>query len=119
MSEYSTIKLHYLDMLASGDNKFIVEIMDTFIQHFPAMLVGVQDAILENDWLALKYAAHKAKSPAKFMGMDESWQLLHELEEHAREQQEVPSFAPAYLQRLLSTASLALDEVKQAKLSLI
>jgi len=115
MTPFTTIRLHYLDMLSSGETQFMVDIMDTFLVHFPGMLAAVQQAVDENDWQGLKYAAHKAKSPAKFLGLDEAWQMLHDLEEHAREQTEVPTYAPAYLQRLQTTANLAMQEVSAAK----
>lgn len=114
MSHFSVINLSYLELISGGDKAFQKEIMETFLTYFPGMIQAVADAVEVQNAELLKQAAHKAKSPTKFLGLDDTWLVLHNLEEYAREFQKVPDHAPGTITELNSVCNKAIEDVKLA-----
>lgn len=114
MSHFSVINLSYLELISGGDKSFQKEIMETFLTYFPGMIQAVADAVAAQNAELVRQAAHKAKSPTKFLGLDNTWQVLHDLEEYARDHQKVPELAEATTTELSSVCNQAIEDVKLA-----
>jgi len=109
----SILNLAYLDLLADGDDHFKQEIFASFLEHFPVMINSLEVAFKDQNADEMKHAAHKAKSPVKFLGLDALWEELNYLEESIRENGVIPNDASTILPSILSVSALAIEEVKQ------
>lgn len=78
------LDLAFLYEIADGSNEFIVESIDMFLQHTPALLQEISGAMSTHNWPAAAGAAHKLKPNLGFFGMLDSQTLAQELEAMAK-----------------------------------
>lgn len=74
------LDLTFLYEIADGSNEFIVESIDMFLQHTPALLKEIDEAIAVNNWTVAAAAAHKLKPNLGFFGMLDSQAQAQEVE---------------------------------------
>lgn len=74
------LDLTFLNEIADGSNEFIVESIDMFLSHTPALLQEIDGALAVNNWSVAAAAAHKLKPNLGFFGMLESQAQAQELE---------------------------------------
>lgn len=74
------LDLAFLYEIADGSNEFIVESIDMFLQHTPALLQEITGAADSANWPVAAAAAHKLKPNLGFFGMLESQAQAQELE---------------------------------------
>ena len=74
------------DLLDSvgGDQDFLAELIDTYLEDAPNLLSTIQTALASGDTEALRRAAHSLKSNSANFGAQKLAQLCKELEEAAR-----------------------------------
>lgn len=86
MPDYSApnLDLTFLYEIADGSNEFIVESIDMFLQHTPALLREINEAIAAANWPVAAAAAHKLKPNLGFFGMLDSQALAQEVEYMAK-----------------------------------
>jgi len=78
-----TINLNYLREMASGDNSFMEEIMDMFIQQTPENLAQLQQYTQNQQWPEVKALAHKMKSSMILVGIKELEDIFVDLQKEA------------------------------------
>ena len=74
------INLDYLKTTTDNDKETILSLLDLFLQQIPELKSGIITAFEENNWLALKEAAHKAKNSFQILGMQNEADELQKLE---------------------------------------
>jgi len=119
MTQYTLLKLDYLELISGGDASFQADIFDSFIRHYPQMLTAIEDAFDANNAVQLSHATHKAKSPTKFLGIDSLAAKLDQLEEDIRATGLVPSYTKGLIEEIKVVSITALQEVIKAKAALL
>ena len=77
------INLTYLREMASGDNSFMEEIMDMFIQQTPENLAKLHEYTMSRQWPEVKSLAHKMKSSVILVGIQELEDIFVNLQKEA------------------------------------
>jgi HPt (histidine-containing phosphotransfer) domain-containing protein len=81
MSNLNTdIDLSLLYEIADGNNEFIIESIDMFMQGTPELLRAIDTAISGNDWVTVSSSAHKLKSNLGYFGMPVCHAVIQEVE---------------------------------------
>lgn len=75
------LNLTYLNDLADGDQDFVHEVLGIFRDHTPAELNKLQIAFETEDRETIKLIAHKLKSSAANLGMEDARQKFIRIEE--------------------------------------
>lgn len=105
--------LNYLKTMSGGDPKFIREMIDLFREQIEEYKIIMPELLEKKDYDGLSKIAHKAKSSAAVMGMDQEADLLKELEILAHEQKEVDRYE-AMVSHFLEQSDLALVELEDS-----
>ncbi len=82
------IDLSYLEKISGNDPIFIEEMVRSFINESPKDLRNMERAHAQKEWKSISELAHKMKPSLTFMGMNQTMELLNELRDAAREQDE-------------------------------
>ncbi len=108
------IRLGYLKGVASGNKKFLKEIMSLFISQIPEELVILEKALSEKDWATLADTAHRMKLGINVMGMKESEKMILYIEAEAREKS-IPDETSirVRMEKLRDRCTRAVQEVKE------
>ncbi|HVD99893.1 MAG TPA: ATP-binding protein [Cytophagaceae bacterium] len=112
-SKKRVIRLGYLRGIASGNKKFLKEVMEIFIVQIPQELILLEEALEERNWGMLADTAHKMKLGINVMGMKESEKMILYIETESREK-----IAPnedtirGKIEKLKEKCMLAVEEVK-------
>lgn len=100
------INLDYLMGISKGRISFVTEMGRLFILQFPKELAAAENALQQNDFVALSKAAHSMKSTVGFVGMHAGGlQLIAELERKSSEN--TPTMIAA------QTLSMLFNQVKK------
>lgn len=117
MSSNSEIKvdLSYLNEVSSGNSEFIIEMIDIFMQQTPVYVQQLTDAIAKKDWTAIAQVAHKIKPTLGFMGIDSARDIMVQIENDARNQENYESIVFNFTQSsdVFSTVYSKLEEIKK------
>jgi PAS domain S-box-containing protein len=115
--EHKHTDLSYLRQLSNGDNKFIGEMLNLFIEQTPDALNRMTKALEIKDWKTLGNAAHKMKPSIMFVGLKEIEADLRDLEHFASESSNIEQIPPL-LDKVKTACLAAIEELKEEKLHL-
>lgn len=90
------VNLKDLYDLARGNNSFIKEMIDIFLEQNPIDLSHIERAIPVQDFAAIRAASHKMKTSLGFMGMKPLLTPLSEMEMLAENKQDLPRITAIY-----------------------
>jgi CheY-like chemotaxis protein/two-component sensor histidine kinase len=76
----SSIELTLLQNRAEGDNEYLREIFESYIEEMPGYLKELNKFIKEANWAAVSKQAHKMKSPVALVGAHKLKKLLEQIE---------------------------------------
>jgi signal transduction histidine kinase/CheY-like chemotaxis protein/HPt (histidine-containing phosphotransfer) domain-containing protein len=79
------INLSYLLNLSKGNNQFVLQMLNLFLEQNPSDLKQLADEIKNNNFLNASAIAHKMKTSVSFLGLSEVLNPDLETIEHARE----------------------------------
>jgi len=77
--------LSYLNEIADGNDEFIVEMLEMFIDKTPEYFFEIKKSLGESNYEQIKSATHKVKPTFAFMGIDKAKPLIVEIERNAVE----------------------------------
>lgn len=77
--------LDHLHDKADGDQKFLIDIMQTYVREMPAYVSELNEALKSEDPASIKAQAHKMKSPVALFGALDLKNDLQEIEIHVME----------------------------------
>lgn len=80
----SSYDLSYLRSVSANDQKFIQEMVQTFVQTIPPILTEMERSLTSKDWHRLSRLAHQIKPTFTLLGMDSLRKTIFFIEEHAR-----------------------------------
>lgn len=118
ISPEQDINLTYLYEIADGSDEFIVEFIDLFLQHAPAMLQAIVTAIADKNWDIVAQAAHKLKPNLGSFGMLASQATIQEVELMAKTGSPNADALLAKFNEAYATVSANLITLKQIKIEL-
>lgn len=81
----SPIDMDELKRLAGGDNRFLIEMLELFVNSSKKNMESIHDGLKNNDIKLISEAAHKLAAPARHMMAMHLYQLLKELETKPKE----------------------------------
>lgn len=111
----SNLDLTFLYEIADGSNEFIVESIDMFLQHTPALIQEIDGAIAGRNWTVAAAAAHKLKPNLGFFGMLDSQAQAQQLEFMAKTGSPDQGDISSKLQELQSGLTPNLSELNRIK----
>lgn len=76
-----TTDLNYLRNICDNDQKFIKEMIVTFLEMTPMLLAQMQILSKENKWQELAKTAHQLKPSLQFMGMAPARDKVKQIED--------------------------------------
>lgn len=82
-----SIDLSYLRKLFDNDMDMIKEVLATFEEEMPEILMSLQDGIDNQDTIQTERMAHKAKTSFKMLGMHKVVESLIKIEQYSKEGQ--------------------------------
>lgn len=103
-----TVDLTFLNEISDGDQEFITDVLQTFLEEMPKDMRQLRTAIATSDVIDMGKVAHKTKSTLQTLG-------LHELKEMALAiEQSAKSAAPATATALGERAQTFADYIDKA-----
>jgi len=109
------IDLSYLIEVASGNNEFIVEMIDIFLAQTPGHVDELNTAIQAKEWKRIAEVAHKIKPTLSFMGVESAKDVMAEIEKDARNEENYENIVSkiTQMQAVFETIFLKLEAKKQ------
>lgn len=85
-NENQTLDLSYLRNMLDHNPKFMIEVIDTFIEQTPFYLAELEDALLSKNWDSVGNCAHKIKPTFSYIGRNDVKDFIQTIEDKARSQ---------------------------------
>lgn len=85
MSDENLIDLNHLDKISGGNQSFIREILEIFLEQTPKEIALLGKYLEEDNYQQAEYYAHKLKSAADSVGFETGRQLFNQIEDASRE----------------------------------
>lgn len=83
------IDLDYIYTISDGDREFIKEILETFVKITPESIDTINDSLDQKQWQEIARVAHKIKPSILLLGIDQLTNLIKEIEQMAKKQEEL------------------------------
>jgi len=117
MGEYKFIHTKQIETLAGGDNEFLMELVDIFLEQIPEFVSNMRNSFDSQNWSILAREAHTAKSSVMTFGMDETGTLLKSIQVtiEANDLQKVPEM----LHKAIQDMEAAIPELHDFKNTLV
>ncbi len=111
------IRMGYLRSVASGNKKFLKEIMEIFVTQIPEELCVLDQSLQERNWNLMGDTAHKMKLGINVMGMRESEKIILYIESESREKiSPDETVLRVKIEKLREKCVIAVQEVKELML---
>ena len=81
--------LTYLKSVCDGDQAFMTEMIETFLQGTPELIDQLKVACLNQNWAEVGAVAHKVKPSITFMGIASMKELILDIEHSGKDGREV------------------------------
>ncbi len=106
--------LSYLKKMSEGDSEFIGEMINIFREQVLEYQITMPELLSSGDYDNLAKLAHKAKSSVAVMGMNNTAEMLKELQEISSEKLDIPKIS-SYVDKFISDCNQALGELEKLK----
>ena len=103
--------LTYLRSVCDNDEKFIAEMLTTFISNTPVIINEMQTLASRSAWNEVADQAHKMKPSLTFVGMETAMPLIHDLQVFGKENKHTDQI-PAKIEQLADICKKAIVELK-------
>lgn len=106
-----------LDKYTGGDPELTVQLIEIFLKQVPEAIAKLEVSIPEGDWKNVHAVAHKVKSSVAIFDFNDLKKLLVNIEEHARDREQLTEIPMLFSQfKLLSRSAVASLEVHLERL---
>lgn len=85
------LDLTFLHTISNGDQEFINDVLQTFLEEMPKDMQTLQTAIDSSDITAIGKMAHKTKSTLQTLGLAELKELAFSIEQDAKNEENAVS----------------------------
>lgn len=79
----NSVDVAYLKSFTGADDTLVKRLLESFIRNIPGQLQELKNYIVENDMASIPSAAHKLKSPFRYIGRSEIADRLEVIENEA------------------------------------
>ena len=86
---YESVDLSYLQRVSGSDEKFMSEMVATFLDTMPKSILEIRTQAQNGEWSELSKSVHKIKPSLTLMGLNKARESAMKIEHDAREQIEV------------------------------
>ncbi len=107
---------NYLIDVVGGKKHLIKDMMDTFLLQIPEELKSINDAVLRNEFPAIKSLTHKLKSSVSIMGITAVQPIIEEIHKLAEKGADIDKIIELNKQLNL-ICKMAMDEVEKEQLN--
>jgi len=104
--------LSYLITMSEGDKNFINEMISIFKEQVEEYRTIMPELLAKGDLINLSKVAHKAKSSVAVMGMNETAELLKELQDISVPDADTGKIS-GYVDKFISDCNQALEELEK------
>jgi signal transduction histidine kinase/CheY-like chemotaxis protein/HPt (histidine-containing phosphotransfer) domain-containing protein len=106
-----------LDKYTGGDSELTVQLIEIFLKQVPEAIEKLEGAIPQGDWKNVHAVAHKVKSSVAIFDFNDLKKLLINIEEYARDRQQLTEVPMLFSQfKLLSRSAIASLEIHLERL---
>jgi PAS domain S-box-containing protein len=88
------INLDYLEQLSDGDNEFVTNMIQYFIEHTPGVLESMKESCASKDWKTLRNVSHKFKPQLNFMGITSILEDVEQIEQDSNHERNLDALPP-------------------------
>jgi HPt (histidine-containing phosphotransfer) domain-containing protein len=100
------LDLSYLQDVANGSNEFMIEMIQLFLDQTPGYFEQLDQLIKDLNWPLVAEISHKIKPTLTFMGIESARANMAEIEQNARNLENLDTIPPAF--KLLKEMSVEL-----------
>jgi HPt (histidine-containing phosphotransfer) domain-containing protein len=100
------LDLSYLQDVANGSNEFMIEMIQLFLDKTPGYFEQLDQLIKDLNWPLVAEISHKIKPTLTFMGIESARANMAEIEQNARNLENLDTIPPAF--KLLKEMSVEL-----------
>lgn len=100
------LDLSYLQDVANGSNEFMIEMIQLFLDQTPGYFEQLDQLIKDLNWPLVAEISHKIKPTLTFMGIESARANMAEIEQNARNLENLETIPPAF--KLLKDMSVEL-----------
>lgn len=123
MPQFENIPEHvcdfnYLDEIMGGKQDLILEIIDVFLKQVPQELISLNDAIVLENFAAIKSISHTMKSSVSILGISILKPILQEMEDLGGVAKEIERIKTLY-HELNKICKMALMEIEKKRLNYV
>ncbi len=104
------INLYYLKEIAEGNDEFIIEMIEMFLEKTPEALERMNECTKKQNWEEVKLIAHRIKPSFVYMGLSDTQKLLAEIEMCNESKAELGKI-PGLLETIQKSTQLAFREL--------
>lgn len=104
--------LTQLRALSRGDEEFVLNMIEIFLQHTPPALVEIKDALLAKDYPTVARVAHRIKPSIESMGISQLDGVARDIELSAKAEDLNPAQLAEKVRFLSETLAVVLEKLK-------
>lgn len=106
------IDLEYLHEISDGDNEFLRDLLESFVNQTPAMVAELLALIKNEDWDAVAQRAHKLKPTFEYVGLISIRENMEYIEKTIKKNGDL-SLIPGMVDNLEPVVDGAIKEIRE------
>jgi HPt (histidine-containing phosphotransfer) domain-containing protein len=106
------IDLSYLNEISGGDNSFIKEMLELFVNTTAIEADQYASLLSEGNYEGIGHLAHKMKAPIQMLGANDLFNILRSLEKFGKEGQNLDQM-PGMISDVKKQIDICIEEVKE------
>ena len=106
--------LTYLIQVSNGDDHFIKEMIDVYMQQTPEAIGNLEKHLKNKDWEMVRVVTHKIKPSFSFFGLSDLSAIVNSIEEYCEKQIHL-DLLPGMISKVKSTCAKAMKELEEEK----
>lgn len=106
--------LTYLKQISNGDDHFIKEMIEVYIQQTPEAISNLEKHLKNKDWKMVRSVTHKIKPSFSFFGLTDLSEIVNSIDEYCEKQIHL-ELLPDMISKVKSTCAKAVIELKEKK----
>jgi len=110
------VDLTYLKELAGGNEEFLNDMIQKFVQKTPDELAELQTHLKDKNWTRLRAIAHKMRQALSFMGIKELEDIVASIEDFAKDEKNLDQL-PELVESTVRITNESLEELKETQSS--
>jgi HPt (histidine-containing phosphotransfer) domain-containing protein len=106
--------LTYLRQVSNGDNDFIKEMIEVYMQQTPEAINNLEKHLKNKDWKMLRAVTHKMKPSFSFFGLKDLYDIADSMEEYSAKEIHL-ELLPDMIDKVKLTCNKAMVELEEKK----